>query len=248
MIKFFAATLAAAALFAQGPQPKSQKELDAINAMFQAADSDARIKAGNELITKFADTQFKPLALYIITTAYFDKKDFTNTVIQGERCAEADAKSAFAAHCKIMIATSLVSVTKEFDFDKEEKLGRADKLAKEAIEGVKVAAKFNPNLTDEQWAQAKNSYIGEAHLAMGMGATVRKNWNAAITSFKAATETDPGNHGTYIRLASALMSANKLDDAIAALDKVIGMQGVDAQIVAIAKAEKDKAVKAKGAK
>jgi len=248
MIKILAASLAAASLFAQGPQPKSQKELDAINAMFQAPDNDARIKTGTELITKFADTQFKPLALYIITSAHFDKKDYTNSVIQGERCAEADPKSAFASHCKIMIATSLVSVTKEFDFDKEEKLGRADKLAKEAIEGVKAAAKFNPNLTDEQWEGAKKSYIGEAHLAMGMAATVRKNWNDAIANFKAATENDPGNHGSFIRLAAAMMSANKLDDAIAALDKVIAMQGVDAQIVAIAKSEKEKAVKAKGAK
>jgi len=248
MIKILAASLAAASLFAQGPQPKSQKELDAINAMFQAPDNDARIKTGTELITKFADTQFKPLALYIITSAYFDKKDYTNSVIQGERCAEADPKSAFASHCKIMIATSLVSVTKEFDFDKEEKLGRADKLAKEAIEGVKAAAKFNPNLTDEQWEGAKKSYIGEAHLAMGMAATVRKNWNDAIANFKAATENDPANHGSFIRLAAAMMSANKLDDAIAALDKVIAMPGVDAQIVAIAKSEKEKAVKAKGAK
>lgn len=248
MIKLFAATLAAASLFAQGPQPKSQKELDAVQALFGAADNDARIKAGNELITKFADTQFKPLALYIITSAYFDKKDYTNSVIQGERCVEADAKSALAAHCKIMIATSLVSVTKEFDFDKEEKLGRADKLAKEAIDGVKVAAKFNPNLTDEQWEGAKKSYIGEAHLAMGMGATVRKNWNDAITNFKAAIDNDPANHGTYIRLGIAHSSAAKFDDAIATFDKVIAMSGVDPGILNFAKAEKDKAVKAKGAK
>ncbi len=248
MIKFFAATLAAAALFAQGPQPKSQKELDAINAMFQAADNDARIKTANELLTKFADTQFKPLALYIMTSAYFDKKDYTNSVIQGERCAEADAKSAFAAHCKVMIATSLVSVTKEFDFDKEEKLGRADKLAKEAIEGVKAAAKFNPNLTDEQWEGAKKGYIGEAHLAMGMAATVRKNWNDAIANFKAASENDPSNHGTFVRLGVAQSSAAKFDDAIATFDKVIAMAGVDPGIANFAKAEKEKAVKAKGAK
>ncbi|MBM3785441.1 MAG: tetratricopeptide repeat protein [Acidobacteria bacterium] len=239
---------ASAALLAQGPQPKSQKELDAINLMFQAADNDARIKAANELITKFADTQFKPLALYMLTTAYYDKKDFTNTVIQGERCVDADGKSAFGAHCRVMIATSLVSTTKEFDFDKEEKLGKVDKLAKEAIEVAKAAPKFNPNLTDEQWDQAKKGYIGEAFVALGMAGQVRKNWNAAIDAYKSAAENDPGNSPTFVRLGIAQASAGKLDDAIATFDKLLAMPNLDAAVASIGKAEKEKAVKAKGAK
>jgi tetratricopeptide (TPR) repeat protein len=249
-LRLVTGSLAAALLMAQGkqPAPKSQKEVDALNAMFQATDNDARIKAANELLTKFADTDFKGLALYMITNSYNEKKDSTNTIVYGERVVEADGKSALGAHARIMIATSLATTTKEFDFDKEEKLGRADKLAKEAIEVIKTAAKFNPALTDEQWDQAKKGYTAEAYIAMGMTATVRKNWNDAIANYKLSTETDPTNSATFVRLGAAQVSAAKYDDAIATLDKVIAMPGVDAAILNYAKAEKEKAVKAKGAK
>lgn len=243
-------TLAAALLLAQGkqPAPKSQKEVDALNAMFQATDNDARIKAANELLTKFADTDFKGLALYMITNSYNEKKDTTNTIVYGERVVEADPKSALGAHARVMIATSLAMTTKEFDFDKAEKLGRADKLAKEAIEVIKTAPKFNPALTDEQWEQAKQGYTSEAHLALGMTASIRKDWNAAITNFELAAKADPSNHATLVRLGAAQVSAGKYDEAVATLDKVISTQGVDPAIVSYAKSERERAVKAKGAK
>lgn len=248
-LRIAAGLLAAAVLLAQKqPQPKSQKEVDAVNAMLSAADLDGRIKAANELLQKFADTDFKPLALYMLASSYNDKKDAPNTIIFGERLIEADGGSAFAAHARIMIATSLAMTTKEFDFDKEEKLGRADKLAKEAMEVLKTAPKFNPNLSDEQWNQAKASYNSEAYIALGMAATVRKKWDDAAANYKLASEQDPENGPTYIRLGSVLSSAGKHDEALAAFDKVIGMPGMDAGIVGIAKTEREKAVKAKGAK
>ena len=208
-LRLVAGSLAAALLMAQdkAPAPKSQKELDALNAMFQAADNDGRIKAANELLTKFADTDFKGLALYMITNSYNEKKDTTNTIVYGERVVEADGKSALGAHARVMIATSLAMTTKEFDFDKEEKLGRADKLSKEAVEVIKTAAKFNPALTDEQWNQAKNGYTAEAYVALGMTATVRKNWADAIANYKLSVEADPSNSATFVRLGAAQASA-----------------------------------------
>lgn len=250
-LRLVAGSLAGALLMAQGkaPAPKSPKEVEALNAMMAPAlDNDGRIKAANELLTKFADTDFKGLALYIITNSYNEKKDATNTIVYGERMVEADGKSAMGAHARIMIATSLATTTKEFDFDKEEKLGRADKLSKEAVEVIKTAPKFNPTLTDEQWDQIKKGYTSEALIALGLTATVRKNWNDAMANYKLAGETDPTNSATFVRLGAAQVSAAKYDDAIATLDKVVAMPGVDAAIVSYAKAEREKAVKAKGAK
>jgi len=251
ILRFVAGLVGATALMlAQGkqPQPKSQKEVDALNAMFQAADNDSRIKAANALLQKFADTDFKALALYLITNSYNEKNDTTNTIVYGERVVEADGGSAYAAHSRIMIATALAKTTKEFDFDKEEKLGRADKLAKEALEVLKTAPKFNPGLSEEQWEQAKKQYASEAYVAMGMTATVRKKNDDAIKNYKAAADADPGNPATFVRLGAAQSTAGKYDDAIATLDKVISTAGVDPAIANFAKAEKERAVKAKGAK
>ena len=48
---------------AKQPRPKSQKEVDAINQMIGAQDADGRIKAAKDLITNFADTEFKEMAI-----------------------------------------------------------------------------------------------------------------------------------------------------------------------------------------
>jgi hypothetical protein len=77
---------------------------------------------------------------------------------------------------------------------------------------------------------------------------VRKNYADAITNYKTSVDTDPSNSATFVRLGAAQVSAAKYDDAIATLDKVIAIPGVDAAIVNYAKSEKEKAVKAKGAK
>ena len=67
------------------PKPKSQKEVDAIMAMQNAPDPDSRIKAAKELITKFADTEFKPFALQIIVQSYQQKGDAENLIVAAEQ-------------------------------------------------------------------------------------------------------------------------------------------------------------------
>src|SRR5690348_6728190 len=62
----------------KGPAPKSQGELTAVQALFTAAnnrDADGTIKAAEELLTKYADTDFKEIALYTEATAYQQKGD-----------------------------------------------------------------------------------------------------------------------------------------------------------------------------
>lgn len=249
IIRLVAGVLVAGGALVAQPQAKSQKELDAIVAMQSATDPDARIKAGNELLTKFADTQFKSFALYFITSSYREKNDPTNTIVYGERVVEADPKSAFAGHARVMIASATASTTKEFDFDKEEKLGRAEKTAKEAIEVLKTAPKFNPAIPDDQWEQIRKDYISEAYSALGLAATVRKNWDSAITNYKLSMESavnpDPAS---MVRLVAAYNSANKPDEAIALADKILAMPNLHPSIAQFAKGEKEKATKAKGAK
>jgi lipopolysaccharide biosynthesis regulator YciM len=241
--------LAAGSLMMAQPKPKSQKEVEAIMAMQGATDADSRIKAANELITKFADTQFKPMALYMIASSYREKNDHTNTIVYSERAIDAEPKSAFAGHARIMIAASLGATTKEFDFDKEEKLGRGENLAKEALEVLQAAPKFNPGIPDDQWDLIKKDYLAEGYAALGILASVRKNWDAAITNFKTSVETTPNpDPVVMVRLTSAYNNAGKFDDAIALADKVAAIPNLPAQIAQFVKMEKDKAVKAKGSK
>ncbi len=222
-LRAFAALAVAGALCGQSastkqPKPKSQKEVDAFNAMLAAADDDARIAGAENLLTKFADTDFKPLALYIATAACQSKNDFEKMVIYGERALEADPQMYGVM---LMLASGYASKTKEFDFDKDEKLGKAEKFAKEGIALAKTAPKPNPGISDEQWEAARKDFMAQGHEALGMAATVRKKYDLAAASYKEAlgvqAKPDPT---TMLRLASALNQLGKWDEALPLLDKV----------------------------
>ena len=57
--------------------------------------------------------------------------------------------------------------TRENDLDKDEKLGKAEKLANEAITIVGTA-EAQCALTDTQWNEIKKEYVGDAHRDLGM--------------------------------------------------------------------------------
>ncbi len=224
------------------PKPKSQKEVDAIMAMQNAPDPDSRIKAAKELITKFADTEFKPFALQIIVQSYQQKGDVENIIVSAEQLLDSDPKSYTA---QLAIAGTLAQKTREFDLDKEEKLTRAEKMAIGAIESLKVAPKVNLQVTDEQWEGFKKDQMSEAYQAMGMIAMVRKKYDVAITNYKqsvdVATTPDPA---TAVRLAAAYNVAGKPAEAIAVLDKVLATANLHPAIKQFADQEKARAVAA----
>ena len=226
------------------PQPKSQKELEALQTLFGAQDPDSRIKAAEELITKFADTEFKATALYLIAASYDQKNDYEKTVVWGERALEADPKNFSVM---IMLAGALAKNSKDTDLDLEEKAGRAEKFAKSAAETVATAEKPNPQLTDEQWAGAKQDIVAQSHEVMGMTAMLRKKYDAAVTEFKTSIEksTSP-DQTTTIRLSRALTAGGKHDEAIALLDKVMADPATPQQIKQFAQADRVRAIQAKG--
>ena len=228
----------------KGPAPKSQKELEALQAMFNAQNSDARIKAAEELLNKFADTEFKSVATYLLAASYDEKGDWEKTVFWAERTLQEDPKNFQSL---LMLASGIPKHSKEHDLDLEEKLARSEKYAKTALDVLATAEKPNPQLTDEQWANAKKDMVAQAHEAFGIGAMLRKKYDVAITEFKQATENVPdADPTTEIRLAQVYNLAGKPDDAIAVLDKVNARPDLPIQLKQYAQAERVRAVQAKG--
>lgn len=226
------------------PAPKSKSELDAIMAIQNAQDPDARIAAVENLLTKYADTEFKSFALYIATVSAQQKNDTEKMMLYGERTLEADPKNYATM---LIMASAIAQKTREHDLDKEEKLNRSEKLVKDAGEALKTATKPNPQITDEQWAGMKKDFDAQGHEAMGIVAMQRKKYDVAISEFKGAVEVtnDPA---TMVRLAQVYNMAGKPDEAIAMSDKVMGMADISPAFKQFAQAEKARAVQAKGAK
>jgi tetratricopeptide (TPR) repeat protein len=228
-----------------GQKAKSNKEIQAINAINAATTVDDRLNAIENVLTKFADTEFKVILLQMALDLETRKGDYAQTVTYAERLLEADPKNADAM---VTLATETARHTREFDLDKDEKLGKVDKWAKDGIEAAKTLPKPQATMTDQQLEAMRKDYQSQGYEALGMAADVRKKYDEAISNFKQAiaiaATPDPS---TWVRLGQAYEDAHKWDEASDAFDKAVNAPNVPAQVKAIANNKKAEVAKLKAA-
>lgn len=228
------------------PKVKSKKEAEAFQAMqqtIQTGTPEAQLKAIDDFLTNFADTQFKVLLLQNAMQIAQQKGDAPLTQTYAERTLEADPKNFEA---DVTIASITATNAKEFDLDKAEKTAKVQKYAQAALENVKTYPKPFSQLPDDQWAAQKKSASAQAHASLGIMNTVNKKYDDAITEYKAALETSPDSVTTF-RLGETYMKANKLDDANTTFDKVLSMPDATAQVKQYAQQRKGDVAKLKAA-
>ena len=228
---------------AKQPKPKSQKEVDAIMAIQNATTPQARLAAIDNLLTKFADTEYKPMVLAMAAGTAQQMGDMDKAIIYAEQTLDVDPKNYQAM---LLLAQAWAGRTKEFDLDKEEKLGRAEKYANDAMAILKTAESPNPALTADQWTAAKKDLVSQGHEALGSVAVVRKKYDVAIAEYKLALDSGSSpDPATLVRLAAAYGQAGKYDDEIATVDKVLAMPDVHPQVKQVATQEKARATQNK---
>jgi len=233
------------AFHAWAQKPKSNSEIQALQAVQSATTPDERLKAIDNVLTKFADTEFKSVLLSMALQTAQQKGDFTQTTFYAEQILEGDPKNALA---EVTLALETARRTREFDLDKDEKLAKAEKYADQALANAVVMPKPQSNMTDADWDARKKDLQSQAHEAKGMIATLRKKRDVAVAEYKASVDTasapDPS---TLVRLGQAYVDAGQYDDAIAVLDKAIAMPNAVAVVKQIAEQKKAEAVKRKAA-
>lgn len=225
------------------PQIKSQKELEAIQKILQAPDDRSRIKAAEELIQNFADSEFKGFALQMATLSAQQLNDYEQMMVYGERTLEVDPNN-FAV--MLMMASAMAQRTRKFDLDKEEKLQRATDLVNKAMGILENAPRPNPQVSDQQWEAAKRDFRAQGYEALGLVALAREDYPKAIEWFKKAIDTGVSpNPATKLRLAAAYNMVGNHDEAIATLDDVLADPQLHPQLREIAQNERLRAVQLK---
>jgi tetratricopeptide (TPR) repeat protein len=243
------ATPPAAAAVAKAPAPKSKAELDAVQALIATAntpqpDPDKAIAAAEALLTKYADTEFKGVALYIEADAYQKKGDFARMEVFAERALEASPQYFQAS---LLLANHYAIHTRENDLDREEKLGKSEKYAHQVIDLMKTLPKLNPGISDDDWVAIRKDLAAEAYNNIGLANLTRKNYVAAAAAFQSAVDTNSHPEPAYmVRLASALHDGGKNDEAILWCDKVLAIPDVHPQVKNVAASIRAAAVKGGG--
>jgi tetratricopeptide (TPR) repeat protein len=211
-------------LFAQQPAaPKiksngERKAVLAIQTATSSGDADALIKASEDLLTNYSDSDYKEYALTMEAKAYQMKHDDTNAQVYAERVLQINPK---AYTMQLLIAEAVTPNIKDHDLNRDEEIAKCTKLFTDAIENAKVAVKPNPQVSDADWENGKKWAMAEAYNGLGMLATLQKNGDEAIKDFQLAVDNDPDQDAYATRLASAYLAAGKKTEAVAICDKLL---------------------------
>jgi tetratricopeptide (TPR) repeat protein len=245
---FTAATLLAIGtlMVSAQPKPPAPDELKALQEIFNSTTADARVAAVDNFVKGFPKSDYRNFALTMAAEAYESTGNSTKAIIYYQQALEANPKDY---NSMLMLAAETARTTREFDLDKEEKLAKAEKYAKDGIALIPGATKPNPQATDAQWEAMKKDDTARGHEALGLIAVARKKYDVAASEFKTATDTASSpSPVTMIRLGGAYTDGGKPDEAIKTLDKVLATPNLPDQLKKVAEAEKTRAEKAKTAK
>jgi hypothetical protein len=225
-------------------RPKSQKEMEALRAFQDAQTTDQQLQAIENVLTNFADTEFKVMLLQTAMQIEQRKDDFAQVLFYGERLMNADPKGAFAL---VTIASETARHTHMFDLDKEEKLARVDKYAQAGLEAAKVMPKPT-GIAEDQWDAAKKDFQAMAYEALGQAAGLRQKYDEAVANYRQSVSVAATpNAVTWTRLGQAYLNSGRLDEAFDAFDKAVATPNVSPEVKSVAQAKKDEVAKRRGA-
>jgi len=221
----------------KGPHPKTNAENDAIVAMGKAPDPDSQIKAAENVLTTYPDTDYKAVALLVEAQAYNQKRDYPKAIVLGEKSLEADPSNYATL---LLLADIYARTSKPTDLNLNDNLTRAEKYAKEALVDLDKAEKPKADLPDADWAQVKTGEAAQAYLALCFSAVLRKKYDDARTNFNKSITMYP-DPLVMLYIERAYSTAKQYDDAIAWADKAMSAQGVTDQLKSIAGNDKTRA-------
>jgi len=206
-----------------------------------ATTADDRIKAIENVLSKFADTEFKILLLQMAVQIEDQKNDYAQTLFYSKRLLEADPKNAFAM---VMLAAETARHMRENDLDREENAAKVEKWAKDGIEAAKTMPKARADWTDAQLEVARKDLQAQGWEAMGISAVIAKNYAKAISDFQQAISVAASPEPvTWVRLAQVYLDSGKLAEASDAIDKTLAIPETPPQVKSVAESLKQAVAK-----
>ena len=150
----------------------------AIQTALQSGSPDAIVKAAEDLLNNYADSDYKEYALTMEAKAYQNKNDLDNAQIFADRVLQINSK---AYTMQLLIAEAITPNIKEHDLNYADEIAKCTKLFNDAIENAKVAVKPNPQVSDADWENARKFAVAEAYNGLAFATRLA---NAYLTAGK----------------------------------------------------------------
>ena len=186
---------------------KSRDEYDAYTAMGNEKDLNKKIALAEALLQKYSNSDFKDLAYVVEMQTYQQLNQPDKAVEAGHKALEANPDNADALR---FLSFVFPFVYKADDPEAAAKLSRAESDAKHGLEVLQKLQK-PAGVSDEQFNQALKGLRAVFNGTVGFVALQRKDYAAAITSYKAASEDNPSDWYVFYRMGLAYLYSNPHD-------------------------------------
>jgi len=188
---------------------KSRDEYDAFTAMANEKDPNKRIALAEAFLQKYANSDFKE-NVYAVEMQTYSSPPLNQT----DKAIEA-AHKTLEANPDSIDALRLLSfvfpfVYKADDPDAAAKMSRADSDAKHGLDLLQKLQK-PAGVSDDQFNQTVKRLRAIFNGTVGFVALQRKDYAAAITSYKAAAEDNPNDWYVFYRMGLAYLYSNPHD-------------------------------------
>jgi tetratricopeptide (TPR) repeat protein len=206
------------------PPPVNAEE-DAAFKAFQdvpASDSKKRIETGEAFLHKYPQSRYLPILYSGLTNAYLQ----TGQVQKMEEVGDKEiALRPDDVQVMAVLGQTIPRALSGSTPNPDQELDKAEKYSKRAIELTPTIAK-PPNLTDENFATAKNQTLAMAHSGLGLVYVRRGKYQDAIPELEQSVKIDPQpDPVNYYLLGMANEKTSHFDDAVAAFTKCATLPG-----------------------
>jgi tetratricopeptide (TPR) repeat protein len=206
------------------PAPATADEDAALKAFQDAPNTDAakKISMGEEFVQKYPASRYRPIIYANLTMLYLQ----TNQVQKMEEVGEKEIQltPTDVQTMAILGQTIPRAMTGGGGPDAAKELAKAEEYSKRAIEVTPTIAK-PANLTDEQFASAKNTTLAMAYSGLGLVYIRRGKFEEAIPELDQSVKVDPvPDPVNYYLLGLANQKTSHFDEAAAAYTKCSTLQ------------------------
>jgi tetratricopeptide (TPR) repeat protein len=220
------------------PQAKTQDEFAAYKAVVALTDVAAEEKAANDFVTKFPDSELRPVVYKAVLNRYqqTNNLDKMSEISQKVLSYDADDPEALLAEAQV-----LAERTRDTDLDKDQRLAEARKDAQRALVTVDTdipSASYPP----EQLNAFKGFVRSEAYEILGTLDYNAKAWADAEGNLRKSIDAFPQQVDSVavLRLSLALDQQNKYPEALKYANQAVDLTKEGTVTGDAARKEKDR--------
>jgi tetratricopeptide (TPR) repeat protein len=210
---------------AEAAQPVSKQENKAIKAFRDTpvSDADRKTQLGEDFITNYPQSRFRPEVVSWLATAYLTKGQVDKLQTEGDKELALTPNNPLSL---ALLGSNLSRAVNGTTPDLQKHLDQAEVYCKKSLEALETTKK-PADVTDEKFTEAKNQTASVAYSGLGTVAFRNQKYPDAISNLDQAVKlgggADPVN---YYLLGKSNEAATNFDAALAAYTKCAAIPGV----------------------